>query len=56
MRKADFWRVVLLEDKAIVLKALRKFIGSALLSIGKPYALIEKLGIEPGSVPPVLII
>ncbi|MDD9876659.1 MAG: prolyl-tRNA synthetase associated domain-containing protein [Magnetovibrio sp.] len=51
-KKGRFWLVVTLEDKAVDLKALRKTIGAATLSFGKPEALMENLGIEPGSVTP----
>ena len=55
-KKGRFWLVVTHEDKAIDLKVLRKTIGAAQLSFGKPDALVEKLGIEPGSVTPFSII
>ena len=55
-KKGRFWLVVTLEDKAIDLKALRKQIGAAQLSFGKPEALVERLGIEPGSVTPLAAI
>jgi Ala-tRNA(Pro) deacylase len=55
-KKSRFWLVVALEDRAIDLKALRKSIGAAQLSFGKPEALMEKLGIEPGSVTPFSVI
>jgi Ala-tRNA(Pro) deacylase len=55
-KKGRFWLVVALEDRDIDLKALRKTIGAAQLSFGKPDALMEKLGIEPGSVTPFSVI
>ena len=55
-KKNCFWLVITLEDKTIDLKALRKTIGAAPLSFGKPNALVEKLGVEPGSVTPFSII
>lgn len=55
-KKSQFWLVVALEDRAIDLKALRKTIGAAQLSFGRPEALAEKLGIEPGSVTPFSVI
>ncbi len=55
-KKGRFWLVVTHEDKVIDLKVLRKTIGAAQLSFGKTDVLIEKLGIEPGSVTPFSII
>ena len=55
-KKNCFWLVVTLEDKTIDLKVLRKTIGAAPLSFGKTNALVEKLGVEPGSVTPFSII
>ena len=55
-KKNCFWLVITLEDKTIDLKVLRKTIGAAPLSFGKPNALVEKLGVEPGSVTPFSII
>jgi Ala-tRNA(Pro) deacylase len=55
-KKGRFWLIVALEDQAIDLKALRKIIGAAQLSFGKPEALAEKLGVEPGSVTPFSVI
>ena len=55
-KKNCFWLVVTLEDKAIDLKVLRKTIGAAPLSFGKTDALVEMLGVEPGSVTPFSII
>ncbi len=55
-KKSRFWLVVALEDREIDLKALRKTIGAAQLSFGKPEALMDKLGIEPGSVTPFSVI
>ncbi len=51
-KKGRFWLVVTLEDRAVDLKALRHIIGAAPLSFGKPEALLDVLGITPGSVTP----
>jgi len=51
-KKQKLWLVVALEDRDIDLKALRKVIGAAQLSFGKPDLLLETLGLEPGSVTP----
>ena len=51
-KKGRFWLVVALEDRAVDLKALRHVIGAAPLSFGKPDALLDVLGITPGSVTP----
>jgi len=55
-KKGRLWLVVALEDRNIDLKALRKTIGAAQLSFGKPEVLAELLGIEPGSVTPFAVI
>jgi Ala-tRNA(Pro) deacylase len=55
-KKGRFWLIVALEDRAIDLKTLRKAIGAAQLSFGKPEALADKLGVEPGSVTPFSVI
>lgn len=51
-KKGALWLVVCLEDRQVDLKALRKRLGAAQLSFGKPDLLVEVLGIEPGSVTP----
>ncbi|MBM09191.1 MAG: DNA-binding protein [Magnetovibrio sp.] len=55
-KKGCFWLIITLEDKAIDLKALRRLIRSAQLSLGKPDKLQEILGILPGAVTPFSII
>lgn len=55
-KKGKLWLVVCLEDRQVDLKALRKRLGAAQLSFGKAELLIEKLGIEPGSVTPFSVI
>ncbi|ANK82684.1 MAG: DNA-binding protein [Rhizobiales bacterium NRL2] len=55
-KKGALWLVVCLEDRRVDLKALRKRLGAAQLSFGKPDLLREKLGIEPGSVTPFSVI
>lgn len=51
-KKGRLWLVVAMEDRDVDLKALRKTIGAATLSFGKPDLLMEVLGLEPGSVTP----
>ncbi len=51
-KKGVLWLVVMLEDRHIHMKDLRRRIGSATLSFGKPDLLTEVLGVEPGSVTP----
>jgi len=55
-KKGKFWLVVALQDSAINLKTLHATIGSARLSFGKPEALRDLLGVEPGSVTPFALI
>jgi len=55
-KKGALWLVVVLEDRAIDLKALRHAIGAAQLSFGKPDLLMDVLGIEPGAVTPLSLI
>lgn len=55
-KKGVFWLVVCLEDRDVNMKELKKKIGSAHLSFGKPEALMELLGVEPGSVSPFTLI
>jgi Ala-tRNA(Pro) deacylase len=51
-KKGQLWLVVAAEDRAVDMKDLKKRIGSAHLSFGRAEALIEVLGVEPGSVTP----
>jgi Ala-tRNA(Pro) deacylase len=51
-KKGKLWLVVAEEDRAIDMKDLRRRIGAAQLSFGKPDLLLDVLGIEPGSVTP----
>jgi len=51
-KKGRLWLVIAQEDRHVDLKALRKDIGAAQLSFGKPALLSEVLGLEPGSVTP----
>lgn len=51
-----FWLVTAPAEAQIDLKALRTKIGSKRLSFGKPEALAELLGVEPGSVTPLAAI
>ncbi len=56
-KKGAMWLVVVLEDRRVDLKALRKRLGaSKTLSFGKPELLREVLGVEPGSVTPFALI
>ena len=55
-KKNRLWLVVALEDRDLDLKALRKEIGAAQLSFGKPDLLSKILGLEPGSVTPFGVI
>lgn len=55
-KKDRLWLVVALEDREIDLKDLRKRIGAANLSFGKPEQLGQVLGIEPGAVTPFAVI
>ena len=55
-KKGALWLVVALEDRAIDMKDLRRRIGSAALSFGRPELLKEVLGIDPGSVTPFAVI
>ncbi|SLN15950.1 prolyl-tRNA synthetase associated domain-containing protein [Oceanibacterium hippocampi] len=51
-KKGALFLVVCLEDAGVDLKALRRKIGAAQLSFGKPELLMEILGVIPGSVTP----
>ena len=55
-KKGRLWLVIAQEDRHLDLKALRKDIGAAQLSFGKPALLSEVLGLEPGSVTPFGVI
>ena len=55
-KKGVLWLVVCEEDRPIDMKALRKVIGAANLSFGKPDLLLELLGVTPGSVTPFALI
>lgn len=51
-KKGRLWLVVATEDRAIDLKDLRRRLGAATLSFGRPDLLMDVLGVEPGSVTP----
>ena len=55
-KKGRLWLVIAQEDRGLDLRALRKDIGAAQLSFGKPALLSEVLGLEPGSVTPFGVI
>jgi len=55
-KKGQLFLVVALEDRSVDLKRLRKAIGAATLSFGKPELMMEVLGIAPGSVTPFALI
>ena len=55
-KKGALYLVVCLEDRRIDMKALSKLLGTARLSFGKPELLVERLGVEPGSVTPFAVI
>jgi len=55
-KKGALWLVVALEDRPVDMKDLRRRIGSAQLSFGRPELLKEVLGIDPGSVTPFAVI
>lgn len=55
-KKGGLWLVVAVESRAIDLKVLRKRISAPSLSFGKPEALMEVLGVTPGSVTPFAVI
>ena len=55
-KKGALWLVVALEDRAVDMKDLRRRIGAARLSFGRPELLKEVLGIDPGSVTPFAVI
>lgn len=51
-KKGVTYLVVALEDREIDLKRLRRRIGAAALSFGRPELLMETLGVIPGAVTP----
>lgn len=51
-KKSQLWLVVAQEDRLIDMKDLKRRIGSAHLSFGKPDLLRDALGVSPGSVTP----
>ena len=55
-KKGKFWLVVALEDSRINLKRLAQQLGAGRLSFGKPEAMRDLLGVEPGSVTPFSVI
>lgn len=55
-KKGRLWLVVAAEDRPIDLKDLRRRLGAATLSFGRPELLREVLGVEPGSVTPFGVI
>lgn len=56
-KKGALWLVVVLEDRRVDLKALRKRLGaSQTLSFARPELLREILGVEPGSVTPFALV
>ncbi len=56
-RKGRLWLVVVLEDRTVDLKRLRRRLGaSKTLSFGRPELLEEVLGVTPGAVTPFALI
>lgn len=55
-KKGNLWLVVADEHRDIDLKHLRKRLGVANLSFGKPELLLDVLGVAPGSVTPFAVI
>lgn len=55
-KKKNFFLVVTLADKPIVIKEVAKKIGAKSLSFGKPDLLAEVLGVIPGAVTPFAVI
>jgi len=51
-KKGQLYLIVALEDREIDMKRLRKPIGAAQLSFGRPELLMEILGVIPGAVTP----
>ncbi len=55
-KKGAMWLVVVLEDRAVDLKALRARLGAKNLSFGRPERLLEVLGVVPGAVTPFALL
>ncbi len=55
-KKGVLWLVAALEDRRIDMKDLRRRIGAAHLSFGKPELLMQVLGVEPGAVTPFALV
>lgn len=55
-KKGVNWLVVALADRRLDLKALAALIGAARLSFASPERLMDRLGVEPGSVTPFALI
>ena len=55
-KKDDLWLVMMLGDERLDTDVLRKTLGSARLSFGKPDLVRSILGVEPGSVTPFAMI
>ena len=51
-KKGQLFLIVVLEDCRVDLKQLEKIFAVGRISFGKPELLMEKLGVEPGSVTP----
>lgn len=51
-----FYLVTLPAEKRLDMKMLQEMVGSKKLTFGKPPELMEKLGIEPGSVSPLCLL
>ena len=55
-KKKGSWLVVMLEDRALDLKALGRLLGVGPLSFGRPERLMACLGVSPGEVTPFALI
>jgi Ala-tRNA(Pro) deacylase len=55
-KKDRYWLVVVLEDRKVDIKALKKALGAARLSFASPERLWRVLGVRPGSVTPFALI
>lgn len=55
-KRGDLFLVVVLEDRAVDLKGLRRAIGARTLSFGSADLLGERLGVKPGSVTPFALV
>lgn len=55
-KKGALYLIVCLEERRIDMKALSMLLGAARLSFGRPELLVERLGVEPGSVTPFAVI